>query len=40
LYHGARFVAISCTPTIEYDTVVRNGTIVDGSGSPGYVGDG
>jgi N-acyl-D-amino-acid deacylase len=32
-------LAISCTPPIEYDIVIRNGTIVDGSGSPGYVGD-
>jgi N-acyl-D-amino-acid deacylase len=30
---------ISCTPRTEYDVIIRNGTIYDGSGSPGVVGD-
>lgn len=31
--------AVSCAPATTYDVVIRNGTIVDGSGGPGYVGD-
>ena len=29
---------VACAPTPEYDVVIRNGTIYDGSGEPGYVG--
>jgi N-acyl-D-amino-acid deacylase len=29
----------ACSPAPQYDVVIRNGTIYDGSGSPGYVGD-
>ncbi len=31
--------ALSCAPATKYDVVIRNGTIYDGSGSPGFVGD-
>ncbi len=31
--------AISCSPAATYDVVIRNGTIIDGNGGPGYVGD-
>ncbi len=31
--------AISCSPATPYDVVIRNGTIIDGNGGPGYVGD-
>ncbi|MFQ5791040.1 MAG: amidohydrolase family protein [Acidobacteriota bacterium] len=36
---GVLVVAFSCAPQTEYDFVIRNGTILDGSGSPGYGGD-
>jgi N-acyl-D-amino-acid deacylase len=29
----------ACSPAPQYDVIIRNGTIYDGSGSPGYVGD-
>jgi N-acyl-D-amino-acid deacylase len=29
----------SCTPPPDYDVIIRNGTLFDGSGSPGYPGD-
>ena len=29
----------ACAPSPQYDLVIRNGTIFDGSGSPGIVGD-
>jgi N-acyl-D-amino-acid deacylase len=29
----------ACSPSPQYDLVIRNGTIYDGSGSAGYVGD-
>lgn len=29
----------SCSPRVEYDVVIRGGTIYDGSGSPPFVGD-
>jgi len=32
-------LAPTCSPAVEYDTIVRNGTIYDGSGSPPFVGD-
>jgi N-acyl-D-amino-acid deacylase len=32
-------LASSCTPAPEFDVVIRGGTIYDGSGSPGVVGD-
>ena len=35
----AALAITSCAPTPQYDLVIRNGTIYDGSGSPGYVGD-
>jgi N-acyl-D-amino-acid deacylase len=35
----ALLVATACAPSPQYDLVIRNGTIYDGSGSPGYVGD-
>jgi len=34
------FLAVTgCSPAPQYDLVIRNGTIYDGSGSPGVVGD-
>lgn len=43
LRHGAGFFAafflFSCGPTTEYDIVIRNGTVYDGSGKPGMTGD-
>jgi N-acyl-D-amino-acid deacylase len=32
-------LAAGCAPAVEYDVVLRNGTIYDGSGSPPYLGD-
>jgi len=32
-------VATACAPSPQYDLVIRNGTIYDGSGSAGFVGD-
>jgi N-acyl-D-amino-acid deacylase len=32
-------IAVSCTPQPEYDLILRNGTIFDGTGAPGVVGD-
>lgn len=31
--------ACSCTPATEYDVIIRNATVYDGSGSPAYPGD-
>ena len=31
--------AAACAPPVSYDVILRNGTIYDGSGEPGYVGD-
>ncbi len=38
---GAIFglLATACAPPASYDVILRNGTIYDGSGEPGYVGD-
>lgn len=30
---------VACGPTIEYELIFRNGTIVDGTGKAAYVGD-
>jgi len=30
---------LACTPRAEFEIILRNGTIYDGSGSPSYVGD-
>ncbi len=35
----ACLVATACTPSPQYDLIIRNGTIYDGSGSAGFVGD-
>jgi N-acyl-D-amino-acid deacylase len=35
----ALIVLVSCTPRSEFDLILRNGTIYDGSGSPSFVGD-
>jgi N-acyl-D-amino-acid deacylase len=35
----AALATTGCTPAPQYDLVIRNGTIYDGSGSVGYVGD-
>jgi N-acyl-D-amino-acid deacylase len=32
-------IVASCSPATQYDVVIRNGTIYDGSGSAGFVGD-
>jgi hypothetical protein len=34
----ALFCLSACATTPDYDVVIRNGTILDGSGSPGYTG--
>ncbi|MCW8984281.1 MAG: D-aminoacylase [Thermoanaerobaculales bacterium] len=43
---GSIFVSVlavlfstACAPSPQYDVVIRNGTIYDGSGSPGVIGD-
>jgi N-acyl-D-amino-acid deacylase len=36
---GLVSLVVSCAPPMEYDVIIRNGTIYDGSGSPGYRGD-
>jgi N-acyl-D-amino-acid deacylase len=35
----AFLVVTACSPSPQYDLVIRNGTIYDGSGSAGFVGD-
>jgi len=30
---------VNCAPKTHYETIIRNGLIVDGTGSPGYLGD-
>ena len=32
-------LVVSCTPSTEYDVILRNGTLFDGTGAPGVVGD-
>src|SRR6476620_7323374 len=32
-------LAFACSPQAQYDVVLRNGTIYDGSGQPGRTGD-
>ena len=32
-------LVVSCAPSTEYDIILRNGTIFDGTGTPGVVGD-
>jgi len=36
---GLAMLLWSCSPRVEYDVVIRGGTIYDGSGSPPFVGD-
>jgi N-acyl-D-aspartate/D-glutamate deacylase len=35
----ACLVVTACVPSLQYDLVIRNGTVYDGSGSQGFVGD-
>ena len=39
LLAAASLVLCSCQPPVEHDLILRGGTIYDGSGSPGVVGD-
>lgn len=36
---GGALAGFSCSPAPEYDVVIRNGTVYDGSGQPPFVGD-
>jgi N-acyl-D-amino-acid deacylase len=39
LFIGATLLLAACSPTPQFDVIVRGGTIYDGSGSPGVVAD-
>ena len=39
LLAGAASLAVGASPAPDYDVVIRGGTLYDGSGSPGVVGD-
>ncbi|WP_425391470.1 N-acyl-D-amino-acid deacylase family protein [Ekhidna sp.] len=39
LYLLITLTLFSCSTQVDYDVVIRNGTIYDGSGDPSYVGD-